>query len=94
MNAVKLVDSLTRVEQREVFYELARRLFPNTKIEGVTTPLLPWLKENRKKFNNRVFQGLYDSGFSFVEEINKEGFMPLPGLGETSWKQFKKIRGY
>lgn len=94
MDASKLVDSLTRTEQKDVFYELAGRLYPNTEIKGVTTPLRPWLTENRNRLTQRVFYALWNSDYSCVEAVKEENFTSWDRIGNSSWKQFKRVRGY
>lgn len=96
MDASKLVDSLTRIERKEVFYELARRLFPNTKIEGVVTPLIPWLRDKASSHNIslRLFEKLYVSDFICIEEVSKERFTKVKGLGNAAWREFIRLRGY
>lgn len=96
MDAVKLIECLSRTEQKEVFYELARRLFPDQEIKGVVTPLVPWLRDKARqsKISLRLFEKLHASDFSCIEEISKEKFIRVKGLGNAAWREFVRLRGY
>ena len=95
MDAVKFVELLSDEECLEVFRALSKRIHENKPIEGVYTPLIPWLMKHRATMSSKLFDVLrIKSDFKCLEEITQPALMRFRGIGLKSWEEFVKHRGY
>jgi len=65
------------------------------------TPMRDWLfAEDQMGMSGRLRYSLLEKNkkgklpFEYLEQVDKESFLQIKGLGEVSWKEFVKLRGY